>query len=106
MVTQKIKAPLDPPDELLLVAMNGLSDHVAGTSALPPTADIVMPQPSIRRRMIWPQASKAQNNMQAVSAGCGRDAVLLAVERWYDFPEFGGYLGNVGYKDSERWVMR
>ncbi len=25
-----------------------------------------------------------------------RDAVLLAVERWYDFPEFGGYLGNVG----------
>ncbi len=28
--------------------------------------------------------------------GCGRDAVPLAVERWYDFPEFGGYLGNVG----------
>ncbi len=28
--------------------------------------------------------------------GCGRDGVLLAVERWYDFPEFGGYLGNVG----------
>ena len=24
------------------------------------------------------------------------DAVLLAVEREYDFPEFGGYLGNVG----------
>ncbi len=22
------------------------------------------------------------------SDGCGRDAVLLAVERWYDFPEF------------------
>ncbi len=21
---------------------------------------------------------------------------LLAVERWYDFAEFGGYLGNVG----------
>ncbi len=30
------------------------------------------------------------------SDGCGRDAILLAVERWYDFPEFGGYLGNVG----------
>ena len=30
------------------------------------------------------------------SDGCGRDAVLLMVERWYDFPEFGGYLGNVG----------
>ncbi len=37
------------------------------------------------------------------SDGCGRDAVLLAVERWYDFPEFGGYLSiisqiNGGYE--------
>ena len=24
------------------------------------------------------------------------DTVPLAVERWYDFPEFGGYLGDVG----------
>ncbi len=31
---------------------------------------------------------------------CGRDAVILTVERWYDFPEFGGYLGNVGYKQK------
>ncbi len=30
------------------------------------------------------------------SDGCGRDTVPLAVERRYDFPEFGGYLGNVG----------
>ncbi len=30
------------------------------------------------------------------SDGCGRDAVLLAVERWSDFPEFGGYLRNFG----------
>ncbi len=30
------------------------------------------------------------------SDGCGRDAVPSAVEWWYDFPEFGGYLGNVG----------
>ncbi len=30
------------------------------------------------------------------SDGCARDAILLAVERWYDFAEFGGYLGNVG----------
>ncbi len=30
------------------------------------------------------------------SHGCGRDAVPLAVERRYGFPEFGGYLGNVG----------
>ncbi len=28
--------------------------------------------------------------------GCGRDAVPLAMEWWYDFPEFGDYLGNVG----------
>ncbi len=30
------------------------------------------------------------------SDGCARDAVPLAVERRYDFPEFGGYLGKVG----------
>ncbi len=30
------------------------------------------------------------------SDGCKGDAVFLAVERWYNFPEFGGYLGNVG----------
>lgn len=30
------------------------------------------------------------------SDGCARDAILLAVERWYDLPEFGGYLGYVG----------
>ena len=29
-------------------------------------------------------------------AGCGRDAVPLAVEWWYNFPEFGRHLGNVG----------
>ncbi len=33
------------------------------------------------------------------SDGCGRDAVPLAVERWYDFHEFGCHLGNVGYND-------
>ncbi len=30
------------------------------------------------------------------SDGCRRDAVPSAMERRYDFPEFGGYLGNVG----------
>ncbi len=30
------------------------------------------------------------------SDGCARNAVPLAVERRYDFPEFVGYLGNVG----------
>ncbi len=28
--------------------------------------------------------------------GCKGDAVPLVVEQWYNFPEFGGYLGNVG----------
>ncbi len=36
------------------------------------------------------------------SEGCGRDAVLLAVERRYDFPESGGYVGNVSYMLSSR----
>ena len=30
------------------------------------------------------------------SDGCGRDTVPLAVERRYDLPEIGRYLGNVG----------
>ncbi len=30
------------------------------------------------------------------SDGCGRDTILLAVERWYDFHGFGCHLGNVG----------
>jgi hypothetical protein len=30
------------------------------------------------------------------SDGCGRDAALLVVGKWYDFHEFGCHLGNVG----------
>ncbi len=30
------------------------------------------------------------------SGGCKGDTVPTAVERWYNFPEFGRYLGNVG----------
>ena len=37
------------------------------------------------------------------SDGCRRDAVLLAVELWYDFPEIGGYLGNVGLLAGVSW---
>ncbi len=36
------------------------------------------------------------------SDGCGRDAVPLAVVRWYNFPEFECHLGNVG---SERFSI-
>ncbi len=30
------------------------------------------------------------------SDGCEGDAIPLAVERWYDFREFGCHPGNVG----------
>ncbi len=43
----------------------------------------------------WPSKREPISKIKP-SDGCGRDAVLLAVERWYDFPEFGVYLGNVG----------
>ena len=40
------------------------------------------------------------------SARSRRDAVLLAVERCYDFPEFGGYLGNVGWEGEEHILAK
>jgi hypothetical protein len=36
------------------------------------------------------------------SDGCKEDGVPLAVDQWYDFPEFGGYLGNVGSEGDQR----
>ena len=32
------------------------------------------------------------------SDGCIGDTVPLAVGKWYDFHEFGWYMGNVGVK--------
>ena len=34
------------------------------------------------------------------SDGCIGDTVPLAVGKWYDFHEFGWYMGNVGLVDS------
>ena len=34
------------------------------------------------------------------SDGCIGDTVPLAVGKWYDFHEFGWYMGNVGLKVS------
>ena len=48
-----------------------------------------------RKMTEWP-SKRGPISKISPSDGCGRDAVLLAVERWYDFPEFGGYLANVG----------
>ncbi len=38
--------------------------------------------------------------------GCGRDGVLLAVKRWYDFHEFGWHLGNVDWGIPDNWEYR
>ena len=35
------------------------------------------------------------------SDGCIGDTVPLAVGKWYDFHEFGWYMGNVGSRESE-----
>ena len=43
----------------------------------------------------WPSKREPISKI-GPSDGCGRDAVPLAVERRYDFSEFGSYLGNVG----------
>ena len=36
------------------------------------------------------------------SDGCKEGAVPLAVNPWYDFPEFGCHLGNVGCEMSTK----
>ena len=36
------------------------------------------------------------------SDGCIGDTVPLAVGKWYDFHEFGWYMGNVGSSKTER----
>ena len=36
------------------------------------------------------------------SDGCIGDTVPLAVGKWYDFHEFGWYMGNVGLKAFTR----
>jgi hypothetical protein len=42
--------------------------------------------------------ARAQYNLGQImpSDGCKGDTVPLAAGRWYDFPEFGCHLGNVG----------
>ncbi len=43
----------------------------------------------------WPSKRRSISKFRP-SDGCGRDTAPLAVRKWYDFPEFGGYLGHVG----------
>ena len=40
------------------------------------------------------------------SDGCIGDTVPLAVGKWYEFHEFGWYMGNVGLENSDvRWSL-
>jgi len=48
-----------------------------------------------RKMTEWP-SKRGPISKISPSDDCGKDTVPLAVERPYDFPEFGGYLGNVG----------
>ncbi len=54
----------------------------------------------------WPSKRGPISKIR-LSDRCGTDAVPLAVERWYDFPEFGCHLGNVGLdhlsEDAAGW---
>ena len=36
------------------------------------------------------------------SDGCIGDTVPLAVGKWYDFHEFGWYMGNVGLRNKTK----
>ena len=38
------------------------------------------------------------------SDGCIGDTVPLAVGKWYEFHEFGWYMGNVGLKWADIWL--
>ena len=49
----------------------------------------------------WPSGRGPLPSIR-LSDGCGRNAVPLAVDQWYDFHEFGCHLGNVGlYKNAD-----
>ncbi len=47
----------------------------------------------------WPSKRGPITKVRS-SDGCESDTVLLVVDRWFDFPEFGCHLGNVGTKSS------
>ena len=44
----------------------------------------------------WPSGREPISKIRP-SDGCGRDAVPLAVGRWYEFHGFGCHLENVGF---------
>ena len=51
---------------------------------------------SIREKALGPEHAPVAQSLNNLVA---RASVLSAVERWYDFPEFGGYLGIVGLNE-------
>ncbi len=48
-----------------------------------------------RKMTDWPSNRRPLTTIRP-SDGCKWDGVPLAVDQWYDFPEFGCHLGNVG----------
>jgi len=48
-----------------------------------------------RKMTEWPSKRRPLTKIRP-SDRCKGDAVPLAVDQWYDFPEFGCHLGNVG----------
>ena len=53
-----------------------------------------------RKMTEWPSKRGAITKIMP-SDGCKGNTVFLAVGRWYDFHEFGWYLGNVGFLTSD-----
>ncbi len=53
-----------------------------------------------RKMTEWPSKRRPLTKIRP-SDGCKGDGVPLAVDQWYDFPEFGCHLGNVGQLGGE-----
>jgi hypothetical protein len=54
-----------------------------------------------RKMTEWPSEQRPFKKIRT-SYGCNGDGIPLAVDRWYNFHEFGCHMGNVGI-DSD-WV--
>ena len=54
-----------------------------------------------RKMTEWPSERGPVTKIMP-SDGCKGDAVPVTAVRWYNFPEFGGYLGIVGLEGRPR----
>ena len=58
-----------------------------------------------RKMTEWPSKRRPITKIMP-SDGCIGDTVPLAVGKWYDFHEFGWYMGNVGQINSVNDLLR